>query len=102
MVNPQEGMVRSTFTVLSIFYLCVLLYNVSSTAYSPGYWGTEPFSFFSGLVTGVEEIGHMERSPTAWRPYLWLIKSINLGKFLDAFAMPVGTEPKMLRVGESV
>ncbi|AGI73410.1 putative TRAP transporter DctQ component [Octadecabacter arcticus 238] len=73
------------FTVLFlIFYLCVLLYGaVSSTAYSLGYWGTEPFSFFSGLVTGAEEIGHMERSPTAWRPYLWPIKSIMiLGMFL--------------------
>jgi len=73
------------FTVLFlIFYLCVLLYGaVSSTAYSLGYWGTEPFSFFGGLVTGAEEIGHMERSPTAWRPYLWPIKSIMiLGMFL--------------------
>jgi TRAP-type mannitol/chloroaromatic compound transport system permease small subunit len=73
------------FTVLFlIFYLCVLLYGaVSSTAYSLGYWGTEPFSFFRGLVTGAEEIGHMERSPTAWRPYLWPIKSIMiLGMFL--------------------
>ena len=73
------------FTVLFlIFYLCVLLYGaVSSTAYSLGYWGTEPFLFFSGLVTGAEEIGHMERSPTAWRPYLWPIKSIMiLGMFL--------------------
>lgn len=73
------------FTVLFlIFYLCVLLYGaVSSTAYSLGYWGTEPFSFFGGLVIGTEEIGHMERSPTAWRPYLWPIKSIMiLGMFL--------------------
>ena len=39
------------FTVLFlIFYLCVLLYGaVSSTAYSLGYWGTEPFSYFGGL-----------------------------------------------------
>jgi TRAP-type mannitol/chloroaromatic compound transport system permease small subunit len=67
-----------------IFYLCVLLYGaVSSTAYSLGYWGSAPFSFFGGLVTGAEEIGHMERSPTAWRPYLWPIKSIMiLGMFL--------------------
>ena len=73
------------FTVLFlIFYLCVLLYGaVSSTAYSLGYWGTEPFLFFGQLVTGTEEIGHMERSPTAWRPYMWPIKSIMiLGMFL--------------------
>ncbi|MGB3406222.1 MAG: TRAP transporter small permease subunit [Jannaschia sp.] len=66
------------FTVcLLIFYLGVLLYGaVSSTAYSLGYWGTEPFSFLGGLVTGTEEIGRMERSSTAWRPYLWPIKAI--------------------------
>jgi TRAP-type mannitol/chloroaromatic compound transport system permease small subunit len=66
------------FTVLFlIFYLCVLLYGaVSSTAYSLGYWGTEPFSFLGGLATGSEEIGRMERSSTAWRPYMWPIKAI--------------------------
>ena len=73
------------FTVLFlIFYLCVLLYGaVSSTAYSLGYWGTEPFSFLGGLVTGSEEIGRMERSSSAWRPYMWPVKSIMiLGMFL--------------------
>nr|WP_113075681.1 TRAP transporter small permease subunit [Sulfitobacter indolifex] len=67
-----------------IFYLCVLLYGaISSTAYSLGYWGTEPFSFFSGLVTGAEEIGHMEKSSSAWRPYLWPIKVVMIvGIFL--------------------
>ena len=66
------------FTVFFlIFYLCVLLYGaVSSTAYSLGYWGTEPFSFFGGLITGSEEIGHMEKSSSAWRPYLWPIKVV--------------------------
>ncbi|WP_390912539.1 TRAP transporter small permease subunit [Pseudosulfitobacter sp. SM2401] len=60
-----------------IFYLCVLIYGaVSSTAYSLGYWGKEPFSFFGGLVTGTQEIGRVERSSTAWRPYMWPIKSI--------------------------
>lgn len=67
-----------------IFYLGVLLYGaVSSTAYSLGYWGSEPFSFFGGLLTGAEEVGRAERSPTAWRPYLWPIKAIMiLGLFL--------------------
>lgn len=66
------------FTVLLlIFYLGVLLYGaVSSTAYSLGYWGSEPFSFFGGLITGAEKVGHMERSPTAWRPYLWPVKAV--------------------------
>jgi len=63
--------------LLLIFYLCVLLYGaVSSTAYSLGYWGTEPFSYFGGLLTGSEEIGRMERSSTAWRPYLWPVKGV--------------------------
>lgn len=60
-----------------IFYLGVLLYGaVSSTAYSLGYWGTEPFSFLGGLVTGASEVGHMERSSSAWRPYMWPVKSV--------------------------
>ncbi|GLQ34170.1 C4-dicarboxylate ABC transporter [Amylibacter marinus] len=67
-----------------IFYLCVLLYGaISSTAYSLGYWGGDPLSFFGGLITGGEEIGRLERSSSAWRPYLWPIKSIMiLGMFL--------------------
>jgi len=67
-----------------IFYLCVLIYGgVSSTAYSLGYWGTEPFSYFGGLLSGSEEIGRMERSSSAWRPYMWPVKSMMvLGMFL--------------------
>ncbi|KAE9628230.1 TRAP transporter small permease subunit [Parasedimentitalea maritima] len=75
------------FTVLFLmFYLGVLLFGaVGSTAYSLGYFGLEPFSFFWDLfvtlftdgVSGVtEKIGHMERSPTAWRPFLWPVKSM--------------------------
>jgi len=60
-----------------IFYLAVLLYGgISSTAYSLGYWGTEPFSFFGGLISGSEEVGRLERSSTAWRPYMWPVKSM--------------------------
>ena len=75
------------FTVLFLmFYLGVLLYGaVSSMAYSLGYFGLEPFSFFGDLFrTLVSEgpsaawakIGYIERSSTAWRPYLWPVKSI--------------------------
>ncbi|MHA6265089.1 TRAP transporter small permease subunit [Arenibacterium sp. CAU 1754] len=82
------------FTVLMLmFYLGVLLYGaLTSTAYSLGYFGSEPFAFYSDLliafVTGgpdaaTEVMGHMERSPTAWRPYLWPIKVIMIiGFFL--------------------
>lgn len=66
------------FTVLFlIFYLGVMLYGaLGSTAYSLGYWGTAPVEFFLGLMTGTEEIGRMERSSTAWRPYIWPVKAI--------------------------
>ncbi|MGR3635243.1 MAG: TRAP transporter small permease subunit [Shimia sp.] len=63
--------------LLLTFYLCVLLYGaVSSTAYSLGYWGSEPVSFLAGVVFGTEEVGRLERSPTAWRPYIWPIKVV--------------------------
>ena len=67
-----------------IFYLGVLLYGaLGSTAYSLGYWGKAPLEFFAGLITGSEEIGRLERSSTAWRPYIWPIKAIMIvGLFL--------------------
>lgn len=66
------------FTVFFLlFYLGVLLYGgLSSLAYSLGYWGDEPLAFYAGLVTGAEEIGRLERSSTAWRPYIWPIKIV--------------------------
>mgnify|MGYP001951429355 CR=1 FL=1 len=66
------------FTVLLlIFYLGVLLYGaLGSTAYSLGYWGDAPVSYFTGLLIGTEEVGRLERSSTAWRPYIWPIKTI--------------------------
>ena len=73
------------FTVLFlIFYLGLLLYGaLGSTAYSLGYWGTAPIEFFAGLLTGAEEVGRMERSSTAWRPYIWPVKAIMIvGLFL--------------------
>ena len=79
---------KATVDVLTagflIFYLGVLLYGaLGSTAYSLGYWGAAPIEFFAGLLTGSEEIGRMERSSTAWRPYIWPIKAIMIvGLFL--------------------
>lgn len=82
------------FTVLFLFfYLGVMIYGgVGSLAYSLGYFGAEPFSFFwdlgIGFVTGGpagagEVMGYIERSPTAWRPVLWPIKAIMcVGLFL--------------------
>ena len=66
-----------------IFYLCVLLYGaVSSTAYSLGYWKDAPFSFLAGVVIGSEEVGTLERSASAWRPYMWPIKVVMIVGFV--------------------
>lgn len=67
-----------------LFYLGVLLYGaLGSTAYSLGYWGDAPVEFFTGLITGSEDIGRMERSSTAWRPLVWPVKAIMIvGLFL--------------------
>ncbi|MFT6456687.1 MAG: TRAP-type mannitol/chloroaromatic compound transport system permease small subunit [Pseudophaeobacter arcticus] len=75
------------FTVLFLMvYLGILLYGaVSSMAYSLGYFGLEPFSFFGDIIVTAftdgpdaawGKIGYIERSSTAWRPYLWPVKSI--------------------------
>lgn len=72
------------FTVFCLLvYLCVLLWGaVGSTAYSLGYFGSDPFAFFTELLgafiggTQDEVIGTMERSRTIWRPYLWPIKAV--------------------------
>lgn len=71
------------FTVLLlIFYLGILLYGaLGSTAYSLGYWGQEPLTYFAGLLTGSEEVGRLERSSTAWRPYIWPIKAVMIAGF---------------------
>jgi len=88
---------KAAVDAVTIFFLIFFLFvlfkgGVGSTAYSLGYYGTEPFSYFKdmgvGLVTGgpggaAEYIGRMERSSTAWRPLIWPIKSIMcLGIFL--------------------
>ncbi|WP_236687767.1 TRAP transporter small permease subunit [Jannaschia aquimarina] len=82
--SPARKAWFDLFTVcLLIFYLLVLLYGaVASTAYSLGYFGSEPFGFFAGLVTGSAETGFMERSSSAWRPYLWPIKAVMIAGFL--------------------
>ena len=80
----RKATVDSITVLFLIFYLGVMLYGaLSSTAYSLGYWGDEYVSFFTGLITGSEEIGRLERSSTAWRPYIWPIKTIMIiGLFL--------------------
>lgn len=80
----QKAWVDSVTVLFLMFYLGVLFYGaVGSTAYALGYFGTEPFSFFGNLFLTLitqgsdaagENLGFMERSSTAWRPYLWPIK----------------------------
>ncbi len=83
--SPRQKAWMDAFTVFFLmFYLGVLLYGaVGSTAYSLGYFGTEPFSFFwdlfvtlitQGPTAAGEELGFLERSSTAWRPYIWPVK----------------------------
>lgn len=74
------------------FYIVILIHGaVSSTAYSLGYFGSEPYGFFRDLVvafvtggpSAAEELmGFIERSPTAWRPVMWPIKMVMLVGFI--------------------
>ncbi|MFK7938497.1 MAG: TRAP transporter small permease subunit [Roseovarius sp.] len=92
--TPERKAWFDGFTVLFLmFYLAVLLWGgVSSTAYSLGYFGTEPFVFFADFTaaffTGgpegaAEKIGHLERSNSVWRPMLWPVKTVMcIGVFL--------------------
>ncbi len=73
----RKAAIDAVTVLFLMFYLGVLLYGaLGSLSYSLGYWGLDPLPFFAGLVTGAEEIGRLERSPTAWRPYLWPVKTI--------------------------
>lgn len=92
--SPKTKAWFDAFTVIFLLYYLVVLFigAVSSTAYALGYFGMEPFGFFwelfTAFVTGgpsaaAEEIGYLERSPTAWRPILWPVKvTLCIGVFL--------------------
>ena len=84
MTDRRKAMIDAMTVVFLVIYLGFLLYGgIASTAYSLGYFGSEPIGFFTGLITGGAEMGFLERSPTAWRPYLWPIKAVMvLGIFL--------------------
>ncbi|MEW9920179.1 TRAP transporter small permease subunit [Marimonas sp. MJW-29] len=65
-----------------IFYLAVLLYGaLISTAYSLGYWKNAPISYLFNVVIGAEEVGRLEQSSSAWRPYMWPIKAVMIAGF---------------------
>jgi len=88
-----KAMVDAVSIFFLIFFLVVLFKGgMGSTAYSLGYYGTEPFTFFKDLGVGFatggvdgagDVLGRMERSSTAWRPLIWPVKAIMcLGIFL--------------------
>ena len=91
--DTRRAWVDAMTVFFLIFYLVILLWGgISSTAYSLGYFSTDTLGFYSTLigafVTGgpeaaANEIGHIERSASAWRPFLWPVKVIMcIGIFL--------------------
>ncbi len=73
----KKAQIDAMTVLFLLFYLGVLLYGgLGSLAYSLGHFGDQPFQFLFGILTGQESPGRLERSPTAWRPYLWPIKFI--------------------------
>ncbi len=88
-----RAMVDAVSVFALLFYLCVLFYGaIESTAYSLGYFGDAPFTFYFDLIRdfltgGVDaagqRMGMIEHSPTAWRPVVWPIKvTMCIGVFL--------------------
>lgn len=84
--DRKKAAVDAITVFMLMFYLAILLHGgLSSLAYSLGYFGKEAYLFFvqllwaflSGGPEGASDmLGFMERSPTAWRPHMWPIKSI--------------------------
>jgi TRAP-type mannitol/chloroaromatic compound transport system permease small subunit len=82
----RKAQVDAITVLFLIIYLASLLYGaLASTAYALGHFKGEPVSFFGSVIaaffTGgsdavTEKLGHLERSATAWRPYLWPVKII--------------------------
>ncbi|WP_421878175.1 TRAP transporter small permease subunit [Pacificispira sp.] len=88
-----KAMVDSVSVLCLLFYLGILFQGAMvSMAYSLGYFGTEPYAFYWDLLTAFltggpdaagEMLGYLERSSTAWRPFLWPVKLVLIaGVFL--------------------
>ncbi|MGP9575561.1 TRAP transporter small permease subunit [Halomonas sp. H2] len=92
--SPKTKALVDAFTVFFlVYYLGVLLYGgLISLSYSLGYFGKEPLTFLltlawtlisQGSSAAGESLGFLERSSTAWRPFMWPIKTVVcLGVFL--------------------
>jgi TRAP-type mannitol/chloroaromatic compound transport system permease small subunit len=85
--SPRTRALVDAFTVFFLlYYLAVLLWGgMGSLAYSLGYFGMAPSEFYGELIAATlsegisgasEVLGRLERSPTAWRPFLWPIKLV--------------------------
>ena len=85
--SPRTRALVDAFTVFFLlYYLAVLLWGgLGSLAYSLGYFGMAPSEFYGELISATlsdgfsgasEVLGMLERSPTAWRPFLWPIKVV--------------------------
>ena len=88
-----KAMVDSVSVLCLLFYLGILFQGAMvSMAYSLGYFGAEPYAFYWDLLTAFvtggpdaagEMLGYLERSSTAWRPFLWPVKLVLIaGVFL--------------------
>lgn len=91
--SPKQKALMDLITVACLlFFLGVLLWGgIESTAYSLSYYGDNPVGFFwdmlvrflTGGPQGVSDmLGTLERSNTAWRPYMWPVKAIMCIGFL--------------------
>jgi len=92
--TPRQKAWMDVFTIgFLIFYLGTMIHGaVGSTAYSLGYFGDMPYTFFrelahafltGGFDAASQKLGFIERSPTSWRPILWPVKLIaTIGIFL--------------------
>jgi len=90
--DRRKAWVDAVTVLFLIFFLGVLLYGgLGSTAYALGHFGDAPMAFYADLITAfvsggpdaaAEVLGRLERSPTAWRPFLWPIKAVMCLGFL--------------------
>lgn len=81
MQSPRRRAWWDAVTVLAlIVYLGVLVWGAAeSLEYSLGLRWSDPGT--SALGLSWPQVGRLERSPTAWRPYLWPVKLVMLVGF---------------------
>lgn len=80
--SPRTRAAWDGVTVLAVlFYLGVLIWGAAASfGFSLGLQWSDPAQ--SALGLSWPQIGRLERSPTAWRPYMWPIKLVMLVGFV--------------------